>query len=341
MKVIRVQADQAKNNSMEISPLDQPSAVAIGNFDGVHLGHRHIISKLKAIATHEGLVSVVVSFEPYPREFFVEYRKQNSTECLEDITNQPKSNDNSGFRIMTEAEKITALEKLSIDYFIIIHFDYALSTMSADNFIDYFLINQLKTKQLLVGKDFCFGYNRRGNINLLEELAPQKQYKLNVIEDVTNTDIRVSSSIIRNLLRNKNIVGANQLLVSPYNIMGEVVHGDKRGREIGFATANIEVPVNKLLVTGVFAVMVTVVNSAINPFKIKGVCNVGFRPTYHSDIALLEVHLFDWAGDLYGKTLLVEFIDIIRDEQKFASFDILKAQIKTDAEKARSLLSAI
>jgi riboflavin kinase/FMN adenylyltransferase len=279
-----------------------PCVVTIGNFDGVHLGHQALLTEVKKRAHDLKLESAVITFEPNPKDYFSQ--------------NKPQT------RISSLREKIELFNEIKIDRVHIIKFNQEFSKVTANEFISV-LIKQLKVKEIVVGEDFCFGRGREGDIKQLSASS----MKLNIKNKILMDGKRISSTLIRNLLANDKLDQANKYIGRPYSISGKVVHGEKRGRKIGFPTANIHMRHNRPPLKGVFAVKFQ------NHF---GVANLGIRPSIKGEKKLqLEVHLLNFSSDLYGQHVSVIFLKKLRDEKKFKSLDELKEQIKLDVIKAK------
>lgn len=279
-----------------------PCVVTIGNFDGVHLGHQALLTEVKKRAHDLKLESAVITFEPNPKDYFSQ--------------NKPQT------RISSLREKIELFNEIKIDRVHIIKFNQEFSKVTANEFISV-LIKQLKVKEIVVGEDFCFGKGREGGIKQLSASS----MKLNIKNKILMDGKRISSTLIRNLLANDKLDQANKYIGRPYSISGKVVHGEKRGRKIGFPTANIHMRHNRPPLKGVFAVKFQ------NHF---GVANLGIRPSIKGEKKLqLEVHLLNFSSDLYGQHVSVIFLKKLRDEKKFKSLDELKEQIKLDVIKAK------
>ena len=279
-----------------------PCVVTIGNFDGVHLGHQALLTEVKKRAHDLKLESAVITFEPNPKDYFSQ--------------NKPQT------RISSLREKIELFNEIKIDRVHIIKFNQEFSKVTANEFISV-LIKQLKVKEIVVGEDFCFGRGREGGIKQLSASS----MKLNIKNKILMDGKRISSTLIRNLLANDKLDQANKYIGRPYSISGKVVHGEKRGRKIGFPTANIHMRHNRPPLKGVFAVKFQ------NHF---GVANLGIRPSIKGEKKLqLEVHLLNFSSDLYGQHVSVIFLKKLRDEKKFKSLDELKEQIKLDVIKAK------
>jgi len=279
-----------------------PCVVTIGNFDGVHLGHQALLTEVKKRAHDLKLESAVITFEPNPKDYFSQ--------------NKPQT------RISSLREKIELFNEIKIDRVHIIKFNQEFSKVTANEFISV-LIKQLKVKEIVVGEDFCFGRGREGSIKQLSASS----MKLNIKNKILMDGKRISSTLIRNLLANDKLDQANKYIGRPYSISGKVVHGEKRGRKIGFPTANIHMRHNRPPLKGVFAVKFQ---------KHFGVANLGIRPSIKGERKLqLEVHLLDFSSDLYGQHVSVMFLKKLRDEKKFKSLDELKEQIKLDVIEAK------
>jgi len=290
-----------------------PTAIALGNFDGVHRGHRNVIQPV----LEQSVRSTVVTFHPHPREYF---------------SGQPCS-------LLTPLEeKISHLKALGIQQLVLLPFNRELAALSPEDFVQKILIEQLDPYYISVGEDFRFGYQRQGTAEDLRAIASSFQIKVNIANLQTNAEQRISSSRIREALNQGEIQLANQLLGRPYTLKGTVVTGEQRGRTIGFPTANLALPRNKLIPCyGVYAVQVTSMTYSINTPH-PGVMNIGRRPTVNGEHPTIEIHLLDWSGNLYQHTLSVQLKQFLRSEVKFESLDALKAQIARDCETARRLL---
>ena len=287
-------------------------AVTIGNFDGVHLGHQHLIKKVCDHAGRASLRACVVSFEPLPVEFFVEEEKRPH-------------------RLTSVREKITRLATHPLDQVLLLRFNQKLANSTADQFIRQVLIDGLDTKYLLIGDDFHFGKDRQGTFETLETASQQFGFELQQADTLTFANERVSSTRIRKLLADGNLHNAAELLGTDYSIEGRVEYGAQLGRTIGFPTANIQLKNHNPPLRGVFAVDVTGYGNQ----TLHGIANVGVKPTVKGVRLSLEVHMLDFQADLYNQRLRVRFLHKLRDEQKFAGLDELKAAIATDEQNAR------
>ncbi len=304
---------------MKIYKLDTESdfekldlCLAIGNFDGIHKGHQEIINKIKEIASYNNLSSSIMSFNPHPRIFFNQIKEP--------------------FNIYTQKDKINFLEKLGLDIFIDFSFDNNLSILSADDFVIKILIDKLNIKYLVIGKDFKFGKDRKGNFETLEKYVEQKKFDIHLIDPIMLADKsdKYSSSIIRSQIKDGFIKDVEESLGRPWHMHGIIIEGDKRAREINFPTANIIPDQHILPKRGVYCVEVLLEGK-----KYKGVSNFGLRPTVDGSKLLLETHMFNFSEEIYGKELTVEFLTFIRSEQKFNNFEELTKQINKDIKKAK------
>ena len=292
-----------------------PVALTVGNFDGIHRGHQAMLQRLLAGARSRSLQSCVLTFEPHPREFFSAHAAPT--------------------RLTSLREKLELLEAHGVERTHVQRFDRAFASLAPESFVGQVLAERLKARWLLIGEDFRFGAKRAGDVPLLKSLGPRYGYEVEVLPAVVRAGARVSSSAVRAALAAGDLAGAEALLGRPYGISGRVVHGRKLGRELGFATANVQLKHNRPPLTGIYAVRVHGVGTASRP----AVASLGVRPTITaSGRAVLEVHLFDFSDDLYGAHMRVEFLHKIRDEEKYSDLDTLKAQIERDCEAARSFL---
>lgn len=293
------------------SPDRQPVALTIGNFDGVHLGHKALLARLLAAAKARGLPSAVVIFEPHPREFFTP--------------------DQAPARLTSLREKLELLAGLGVDRVHICRFNKQFAQMSAGNFIDA-LHTKLAVKYVLIGDDFKFGSGRSGDFALMEKIASQQGFTVEAMHSVLFDGVRVSSTAVRAALASGHMRAATRYLDRPYSISGRVVHGDKIGREIGFPTANVQLKHNRPPLTGIFVVRVA--GDHIPPLH--GAASLGVRPTVHDHgRAVLEIHLLDFAQEIYGQHLCVEFLHKLRNEEKYPDLKSLTRQIALDVENTR------
>ena len=291
----------------------RPTVLTIGNFDGIHQGHRALLGRLKAIAARDQLLPAVLTFEPHPREFFA-----------------PES---APARLSTLREKLELLDDEGVAATWVGHFNARFAALSAEDFINRILIDTLRVKHLIIGDDFCFGAGRRGNFTMLCEAGERAGFQVDTVDSMMVGDERVSSSGVRAALTEGRLDHAALLLGRPYSIDGRVVHGKKMGRQLGFPTANIRIKHAKPPLTGVFAVEV----GGLPGGPRQGVANLGIRPSVNElPHPLLEVHLFDFSDDIYGIHLNVRFLHKLRSETRFPNLDALKAQIALDIVTARN-----
>jgi len=289
-----------------------PVALTIGNFDGVHLGHRAIVGLLTDAARQRKLVSCVMTFEPHPREFFAP--------------------DRAPTRLTSLREKLELLSGLGVEQVHVRRFDYDFARVSAEEFIDQVLLSGLGVRWVLVGDDFRFGARRQGDVAMLRDALVPKGVEVAQMQTVSLDGTRVSSTAVRERLAGGDLRGAAQLLGRPYSISGRVVGGERLGKGLGFPTANVQMKHNRPPLAGIFIVEV----SGLEERPLEGVASLGVRPTITEDGApVLEVHLLDFQRDIYGRHLQVRFLHKLRDEQKFADLETLKRHIARDVEDAR------
>ncbi|NET01916.1 MAG: bifunctional riboflavin kinase/FAD synthetase [Sphaerospermopsis sp. SIO1G2] len=344
-----------------------PTAIALGKFDGVHLGHQRVIQPilpsvrvengqnnsekiLKDLPNHltesstlptpqKSIYSTVVTFDPHPQEFFSGQRRTLLTPL---------------------DEKVEQLRSLGVEQLVLLPFNQELSALSPEDFVEKVIVKQLQCQQLSVGEDFCFGKKRMGTARDLQTIAARYNIPVTIVPIQTDTDHppintdcshnpqiiddgRISTSSIRQSLEAGDITKANRLLGRLYTLTGVVVTGQKLGRTIGFPTANLQPQTDKFLPRhGVYAVRVFILNHSPDtpPIPRMGVMNIGNRPTVNGTNSSIEVHLFDWSGDLYGQKLVVELVRFLRPEQKFSNLEALKNQIQLDSTIAREILTS-
>tara|TARA_Y100000389_G_scaffold199098_1_gene236857 strand:- start:242 stop:1168 length:927 start_codon:yes stop_codon:yes gene_type:complete len=294
-------------NSFDIKSHHKSSIILIGNFDGIHLGHQKLLEHAKKYKKKFSLKIGVLTFEPLPKMYF------NSS-----IKN---------FRISSREQKIDILNKFKVDFIITKKFNKKFSKTKSVDFIENVLKKKLKAKFIFVSNNFRFGNKREGNVKQLIKFETKNNYKIIKPKPLIKKNKIVSSSLIRYYLQKGKLVKANKLLNRKWTIEGKVQKGKQLGKKIGFPTANIDIKDYVLACPGVYAVRVKIQN---NSKTIKGIANLGYRPTFNGKKILLEVHLFNFSRNLYGKDLSVEFFKFIRKEKKFKNVDQLKKQIKTD-----------
>ena len=292
-----------------------PVALTVGNFDGIHRGHQAMLQRLLAGARTHGLQSCVLTFEPHPREFFAAQSAPT--------------------RLTSLREKLELLAAHGVERTHVQRFDRRFAALAPEAFVEEVLAKRLEARWLLIGEDFRFGAKRAGDLALLKNLGPRYGYQVEILPAVAHAGARVSSSAVRAALAAGDLAAAEDLLGRPYSISGRVVHGRKLGRELGFATANVQLKHNRPPLTGIYAARVHGVATSSRP----AVVSLGVRPTITaSGRAVLEVHLFDFSDDLYGAHMRVEFLHKIRDEEKYPDLGALKAQIERDVQAARTFL---
>jgi riboflavin kinase/FMN adenylyltransferase len=289
-----------------------PTGLTIGNFDGVHRGHRAMLDRLVAKARALGVPCGVLTFEPHPREFF--------------------SAATAPTRLSRLREKLELIAEAGIDRTHVLRFGAQLAAMSAERFIEDVLLRGMGVRWLLVGRDFRFGAKRAGDFEMLKAAGARQGFGVEAMDDVLEGAQRISSSGVRAALAAGDLAAAARLLGRPYTMSGRVAHGEKLGRTLGFPTANLVLRRLPPL-AGIFAVEAEIEETHK---ALRGVASVGRRPTVKADAApLLEVHLFDWNGDLYGQHLRVRFLRKLRDEAKYDGLEALRAAIARDAAEAK------
>lgn len=288
----------------------------IGNFDGVHRGHQHMIAAVRAAAIRVGLPAAVITFEPTPREFF--------------------EGDAAPARLTRLREKLEALASYGVDRVLVLRFDRRVQAMGATEFVEQLLVDGLGVRHMVVGHDFHFARRREGNLALLQEAGRRHGFTVEEVGRYMDEGERVSSSLVRDALGRGDLERARKLLGRPYRMAGRVRRGAQLGRTLGFPTANLALHRKVVPLWGVFAVRVSGAGLADHP----AVVSLGTRPTINGTEPLLEVHVFDFDGDLYGRYLDVDFILRLRDERRFETIDALVAQMHRDAAAARAALGA-
>jgi riboflavin kinase/FMN adenylyltransferase len=297
-------------------PEDRGASAAIGNFDGVHLGHRHVID----LARRPGAALGVVTFEPHPREFFAP--------------------DAPPFRLMNAEARAHRLEKLGVEILAELPFDARLSSLTAEEFARDVLAGGLGLSHVVVGADFCFGKGRTGTAEMLRDFGMRYGFDVTIADLLTAETGAVSSTAIRTALSEGRPRAAADMLGHWHRIEGPVLHGEKRGRELGYPTANMGLEGLHVPRLGVYAVLVDVLSG---PHKgtYHGVANLGIRPMFERETPNLETFLFDFTGDLYGQHLSVGLVEWLRGEAKFDGLDALITQMDTDSVAARKILRAL
>jgi len=296
--------------------LQKGSVVTIGAYDGLHLGHEKLLERVNAASKALGLPSVVMSFEPTPREFF--------------------GGDTPPARLMRFREKFDALAAHGINIFYCPRFDGRIRDIAVDAFIRRILIHGLCARHIVVGDDFHFARKREGSIANLRQVSAVLGYDVEQVPSIVVNDVRVSSTAIREALWDGEMDQATALLGRPYRMSGKVVLGAKVGRSLGYPTANVDLRRRQSAVMGIFAVRVRGLSGGVKD----AVASVGTRPTFNGTKPLLEVHIFDFNRDIYGKYIHVDFIARLRGQVKYNEVDELVAQMHRDADNARSILAA-
>jgi riboflavin kinase/FMN adenylyltransferase len=291
-----------------------PTSATIGNFDGVHLGHKKILRAVRETAENKGLSSCVVTFNPHPQKVL-----RNIDIPL----------------LLPVRERLRLIEKEGIDFAACYTFTEEISRISAKDFISRILVDKLNVKHIIVGPDFSFGRKREGNAELLKTMGSMYDFETRILGPVYINNVMVSSSAIRNCLKSGDPQKAAKLLGYCYYIEGRVTEGEKRGRKIGYPTANLDTDWDIIPKPGVYAT-----RALIDERRLDSITNIGYRPTFGESKLLIETHLFDFNSDIYGKMLTLDFVDRIRDEKRFESIDALVAQIKRDVESVRKALDS-
>ena len=302
--------------NMPFDELRNGSVVTIGAYDGLHLGHKQLLDRVTTAAQEKGIPSVVMSFEPTPKEFF----------------QAPKP----PARLMRFREKYEALETNGIDIFYCPRFSKSMREISAADFVRRILIQGFNMRALVVGDDFRFARRREGGLTQLQQSADLLEYSIDQVPSVIIDGIRVSSTVIREACEAGQIERATALLGRPYRMSGKIIEGEKLGKTLGFPTANVDLRRRQSPVMGIYAVRV----QGLPGGPRDGVASVGSRPTFNGSKPLLEVFLFDFDEDIYGKYIHVDFVAHLRSQKKYDLVDDLVAQMHVDADNARSILAA-
>jgi riboflavin kinase / FMN adenylyltransferase len=303
-----------------LSACHRGAALTIGSFDGIHLGHGALIARACAAARSTGKPAMMLTFEPLPREYL-----------------KP---DDPPARLTDFRERWRVLQRSDLDYLCVLRFDEKLRSLTGEQFVSL-LTDRVAASAVIVGQDFRFGRGGAGSVALLRAAADAGKFALELVPSVCVDEVRVSSSGVRAALAAGNFAAARDLLGRAYEMRGRVVYGQQLGRRLGYPTANIRMRRRKLPFTGIFAVRVRGTDPANRHAPRAGVASLGFRPTIGGTEPLLEAHVFDYDGSLYGRELDVEFVAKIRDEEKFADLDALVQRMHLDAAEARRLLAAV
>lgn len=319
--MLKIITTSLENISQNTENIHNNYSIALGNFDGIHKGHQQVIKPIFNYSETEKIIPSLVTFIPHPQEFFRGKKKQLLTPI---------------------PEKCHILEKLGVKQLILLPFNQELASLSAEKFVEDILIKKIKASFISIGEDFCFGYQRQGNAKYLQTLGSKYNIKVSITKEqnltIEGESIKISSSYIRQNLRDGKPELANQMLGREYQIIGEVIEGQKLGRKIGFPTANLMIPDEKFIPkNGVYAVKVDVENDSLLS-NLQGVMNIGTRPTIDGNNFSIEVHLLDYHENLYHKNLIVKLVKFLRPENKFSSLDELKYQIELDCKQTRLIL---
>lgn len=302
--------------SIDKSDDNKGCVLTIGNFDGVHLGHQQVIKALVEKAKRLNCISTVLVFEPQPQELF--------------------SPESAPARLTRLRDKYVLLERLGVERLICVNFNRKFAELTAKNFVEQLLVERLNVKFLIIGDDFHFGKNRQGNFETLCHASKTFGFGLSDTASYKVLACRISSTEIRKALENNKLDEAQHMLGRPYSIIGRVFHGDKRGRELGFPTANVLLKRRVSPVSGVYVVKINTIDGAFF-----GVANIGSRPTVSGIRQQLEVHIFNFKKDIYGQSIEVVLLNKLREEQRFSSLDELKQQISKDSEQALQYTQAM
>lgn len=303
-----------RNRLEDLPGLGAPLHLALGVFDGVHAGHQEVISRAVKAAAAEGGLAGVLTFDPHPIRVIAPGKAPAAL-------------------LETLEHKARVVRDLGVQLLIPIHFDLKFAKMEASEFISRLLAAPVRT--IAVGEDWRFGHNRSGDVTFLTSVAARYGFRLEAVPPVMHDGERISSSRIRQAIRDGNLPEAGRMLGRPYTVSGKVIEGRKLGRTLGFPTANLATGSLQLPPDGVWAVEASIGDSSRT-----GVANLGVRPTVDGEKRSLEVHLFDFSGDLYGREMEVRFVKHLREEVKFPSLDALKAQISADAKAAREIFES-
>lgn len=300
---------------MPFDRLAKGSVATIGAYDGLHLGHEQLLSRVFEEAEARHLPAVLMSFEPMPREFFA--------------AKQPPA------RLMRFREKYEALQQRGIEIFYCPAFNSRMRSIAADAFIRQILVHGLNVRHLVIGDDFRFARNREGSVDELQRASRALGFEVERVPSVVAADVRVSSTAIREALMAGDTHTANTLLGRPYRMSGKIIRGEQLGRQLGYPTANVDLRRKQSAVAGIYAVRVT----GLKAGPLDAVASVGTRPTFGDGKPLLEVHIFNFDEDIYGEYISVDFIERLRSEEKYDSVDALVAQMHRDADNAKTVLA--
>jgi len=298
----------------------EAGALAIGNFDGVHCGHQALLARLVQEARRLNVPATVMTFEPLPREFFSRDKQQDIPA-----------------RLTRLREKVLEFKRHHVDCVLVVRFDQLFSSLNKKTFIEHLLVKQLNARCVIVGQDFHFGVRRAGNFTYLNDMGSCFGFEVIAMPELNQDNKRVSSTWVRDCLQQDNLVKAEQLLGRPYSMLGRVGYGEKLGRRLGFPTANIYLHRVKTPVHGIYAVKI----HGLADQPLLGVANVGERPAVGGSRTLLEVFIFNFSQEIYGREVEVSFLHKLRNEAHYDSLDALKVQIAKDVEAAKSFFAGV
>ena len=303
------------------SPTPHDSVVALGNFDGVHLGHASIAARLRALAAQRGLQTTVITFAPHPRDYFAALGRGAAVA-----------------HIASQRDRLELLTAAGVNRVVLLRFNAALAQLSAVDFVVQVLVNNCRARCVVVGRDVRFGHQRAGDLALLQVLGVQHGFDVVVLDDILTGAARVSSSAVRGALAAGDILTANRLLGRAYALSGRVIHGRKIGRTLGCPTLNVAIRLPRPALQGIWVVRILGLDGGV----LNGVASLGLRPTVEQTTRYsLEVHAFDWSGDAYGQRVEIVFLHKLRDEAAYVDLPTLQTAIEKDMGDARAWLAKI
>lgn len=304
---------------LDLLPKFQNAVITTGSFDGVHLGHLHLIEQMRHTAAAIGGETVLITFDPHPRKI------------VSSVPGEIK-------QLTTIHEKIKLLDKAGVDHLVVVQFDYRFSNMTAEEYVNNFLVKYFTPQVIFIGYDHHFGNGRKGNIDLLQSIGTTNGFKVELVKEFLFDNTIVSSSTIRDFISEKDFIPANRLLGHPYSFEGFIVKGNQLGRTIGFPTANLHINDEEKIIppNGVYAVKVC--SNCTNNETYLGMMNIGVRPTVDDHKKVIEVNIFDFDKDIYEQNLCVAVFEFIRGEVKFDGLENLKAQLNKDRISAQTIL---
>jgi riboflavin kinase/FMN adenylyltransferase len=303
-------------------PFRTPCVLAIGNFDGVHRGHQAMLARVRELANQYHLVAAAMTFEPHPREFFAKIQKTP--------TLAPN-------RVSNLRDKLEALKNNHLDLVIVERFNHDFSRLSHDDFVKQILVEGLHVQHLVLGEDFQYGAQRTGNLTTLHAAATQYGFTIHTLPTVTHHDIRISSSLLRQALSKGDFAKAHEMTGRSYTISGRVIHGQKLGRELGFPTLNLRIAHHRPALHGIYVVNVY----GLNQTPLPAVASIGKRPSVgQQENNVLEIHIFNFNQECYGQLVQIEFLQKLRDEEKYADLPTLQKAIQEDIQNAQNYFLA-